>query len=127
MTSPEKMMASAITAFKQWRETRVNRTVKTPVALQLQAVDLLTHFPSSKITSILNISGTNLKCWSKQQDKQSQTEFITLPPIEAPSSASLSVTLTFNNGAHMCLCGELSPAQLTAITQSAATSARLPL
>jgi len=127
MENPEKRMASAITAFKQWRETRLNRAVKTPIILQAQAADLLADFPFSKITSALHISGTNLKCWSKQQDKQSQTEFITLPPIDVPLSASLSVTLTFNNGSHMSLCGELSPAQLTAITQSIAASPRLPL
>lgn len=127
MNTPEKMMVSTITAFKQWRETRVNRAVKTPIELQMQAAALLAYFSFSKITSALCISGTNLKCWSKQQDKQSQTEFITLPPIDAPSSTSLSVTLTFNNGSHMSLCGELSPAQLTAITQSVAASPRLSL
>jgi hypothetical protein len=124
MKNPEKMMVSTIAAFKQWRQTRVHRTVKTPLILQTQAAALLAHFSYSKITSALNISGTNLKCWFEQQDKQSQTEFITLPPLDAPSSTSLSVTLTFNNGAHMCLCGELSPDQLTAITQSVAASSR---
>jgi len=127
MNTPEKMMVSTITAFKQWRETRVNRAVKTPIELQTQATALLAHFSFSKITSALHISGTNLKCWSKQQDKQSQTAFITLPPIDAPLSTSLSVTLTFNNGSQMCLCGELSPAQLTAITQSISASPRLSL
>ncbi len=125
MQNPDEMMASAITAFKQWRDTRVNRAVKTPVILQAQATALLLYFPSSKVTIALNISGTNLKRWSElAQDKQSLTEFVSLPSLEAPSTPSLSVEVVFNNGCHLRLCGELSPAQLTAITQSVAASSR---
>jgi hypothetical protein len=125
MQNPDEMMASAITAFKQWRDTRVNRAVKTPTILQAQASSLLKHFPSSKITVALSISGTNLKRWSTLvQDGQSLTEFVALPPLEAPSSAPLSMQVVFNNGCHLRLCGELSPAQLTAITQSVAASSR---
>jgi len=125
MQNPDEMMASAITVFKQWRETRVNRSAKTPSAVQAKAVALLAHFSSSKITSALNISGTNLKRWSNQlQDKQSLTEFVALPSIDEPSTAPLSLSLVFNNGANMHLCGELSPIQLTAIIQSVAASSR---
>jgi hypothetical protein len=123
MQNPDEMMALAITAFKQWRDTRVNRAVKTPVSLQAQAVALIAYFPSSQITAALNLSGANIKRWSEQaQDKQNLTEFVALPAIETPSAVSLSVAVVFNNGCHMRLCGELSPAQLTAITQSVATS-----
>jgi hypothetical protein len=122
MQNSDKMMASAIIAFEKWRQMRVNRA-KTPVALQQQAVALLAHFSSSKITSALNVSGANLKRWSDlAQDKQSLTEFIALPPSDEPSSAPLNLALVFNNGANMRLCGELSPVQLTAIIQSVATS-----
>ena len=125
MQNPDEMMASTITAFKQWRDTRVNRAVKTPTVLQAQASALLKHFPSSKITVALSISGTNLKRWSTLvQDEQNLTEFVALPPLEAPSSAPLSMQVVFNNGCHLRLCGELSLAQLTAITQSVATSSR---
>jgi len=125
MQNPDEMMASTITAFKQWRDTRVNRAVKTPTVLQAQASALLKHFPSSKITVALSISGTNLKRWSTLvQDEQNLTEFVALPPLEAPSSAPLSMQVVFNNGCHLRLCGELSPAQLTAITQSVAASSR---
>jgi len=125
MQNSDEMMASAITAFKQWRDTRVNRAVKTPSVLQAQAAALLEYFPSSKIIVALNISGTNLKRWSKlAQDKQSLTEFVALPPLETPSSTSLSMEVIFNNGCHLRLCGELSSTQLTAITQSVAASSR---
>lgn len=125
MQNPDEMMASAITAFEQWRQTRVNKAAKTPIVLQQQAVALLAHFSSSKITSALNISGTNLKRWSKQaQDEQSLTEFVALPLIDEPSSAPLNLALVFSNGSNMRLCGELSPAQLTAIIQSVAASSR---
>lgn len=123
MQNPDKMMATAITAFEQWRQNRVNKAVKTPSLLQQQAVALLAHFSSSKINTTLNISGANLKRWSAQvHNKQRQTEFIALPPIDEASPAALNMTLVFNNGCHMRLCGELSPAQLSAITQSVATS-----
>ena len=125
MQNPDEMMASAITAFEQWRQTRVNRAAKTPTVLQQQAAALLAHFASSKITSALKISGTNIKRWSKQvKNKQSLTEFVPLPLIDEPASAPLNVALVFNNGCHMRLCGELSPAQLTAITQSIAASSK---
>lgn len=125
MQNPDEMMSSAITAFKQWRDTRVNRAVKTPAVLQAQASALLKHFPSSKVTVALSISGTNLKRWSKlAQEKQDLTEFVALPSIESPSPSQLSVEVAFNNGCHMRLCGELSSAQLTAITQSVAASSR---
>ena len=123
MQNPDEMMASAITVFTKWREKRVNRAVKTPSALQAQAVALIAHFSSSKITSALNISGTNLKRWSKQlQDNQSLTEFVALPSIDQSSATPLSLGLVFNNGSNMHLCGDLSPAQLTAIIQSVAAS-----
>ena len=125
MKNPDEMMLSAITAFKKWRDTRVNRAVKTPTVLQEKAFALLKHFPSSKVTVALSISGTNLKHWSKlAQEKQDLTEFVALPSIVSPSSAPLSVEVAFNNGCHMRLCGELSSVQLTAITQSVAASSR---
>ena len=125
MQNPDEMMASAITAFEQWRQTRVNRAAKTPIVLQQQAAALLAHFASSKITSALKISGTNIKRWSKQvKNKQILTEFVPLPLIDEPASDTLNVALVFNNGCHMRLCGELSPAQLTAITQSIAASSK---
>lgn len=125
MQNPDKMMALAITAFEQWRKFRTHRVAKTPKALQQQAVALLTHFSSSKTMSALNISGANLKRWSSHaQMKNSITEFVALPSVNEPEPASLSVELAFGNGCRMRLCGDISPAQLTAITQSVVVSSR---
>lgn len=121
MQTPDDLMALAITAFEQWRKTRVHRVLKTPEILQQQAVELLTHFSSSQIMKTLNISGTNFKQWTKQH-KHNLAEFITLPPIEQPSSAPLSLELAFGDACHLRLYGEISPAQLSAITQSITAS-----
>ena len=122
MQNPDEMMAIAVTAFQQWRNTRAHRVVKTPEALQQQAVALLAHFSSSKITAALGVSGANFKRWSSQKTtKHSLTEFVALPAVDEPQSAPLSLELAFSNGCHLRLCGDISPAQLTVITQSAAT------
>jgi hypothetical protein len=123
MQNPDEMMNAAITAFQLWRENKKGRSVQTPAVLRQQAVALRKYFSSSKITSALNISGSNIKSWSKPvQDKQGQPEFITLPSVDAaltaPIPAPLNLQITFANGCHMQLCGDISPAQLTAITQS---------
>ena len=126
MQTPDEMMALTIKAFKEWRETRQYSVSKTPKRLQQQVVALLVHFSSSKVMSALNISGTNIKRWSKHnQDKHDPAEFVTLPSIDEPSPhAQLSMELAFNNGCCMRFYGAISPAQLTALTQSVDTSSR---
>ena len=126
MQNPDEMMALAVTVFQQWRKTRVHRVVKTPKALQQQAVALLAHFSSSKITSALKLSGANLKRWSTNlQDQHNPTEFVSLPPVDRPLPAPLSLELAFSNGCHMRLCGDISPAKLIAITQSVTASLKV--
>ena len=126
MQNPVEMMALAINAFKEWRETRQHAVSKTPKVLQQQAVALLAHFSSSKVISALNISGTNIKLWSKHgHNKHDPTEFVTLPSLDESSlHAQLSMELAFGNGCYMRFYGEISPAQLTALTQSVNTSSR---
>ena len=117
MQNPDEMMALAVTTFQQWRLTRAHRAVKTPRALQQQAVALLAHFSSSKIMSALKLSGANLKRWSTNLQVQHHlTEFVALPPVDEPLPAPLSLELAFSNGCHMRLCGDITPAQLIAIT-----------
>jgi hypothetical protein len=125
MQNPDEMMALAVTAFQHWRTSRANRVVKTPPALQQQAAALRASFSSSKIMKALSVSGTNLKRWSSQkQTKHSLIEFVALPSINEPQPAPLSLELAFTNGCHLRLCGDISPAMLTAITQSVAASSR---
>ena len=126
MQNPDEMMALAVTAFQQWRLTRAHRAVKTPKALQQQAVALLAHFSSSKIMSALKLSGANLKRWSTNlQVQHNLTEFVALPPVDEPLPAPLSLELAFSNGCHMRLCGDITPAQLIAITQSVTASSKV--
>jgi hypothetical protein len=122
MKNRDELMAATVAAFEQWRANRSHPTQATPKRLCQQAVALLEHFPSLQVISKLNISGTNLKRWAGhgQPPEQNQvTEFITLPThLDKPEPAQLNLELTFGNGCLMRLCGDISPAQLTAITQS---------
>jgi hypothetical protein len=123
MQTPNEMMASAIVAFELWRENKGHSAAKTPENLRQQAVALLDHFSSSKIVSALSLSGTGLKRWSLD-DNAELTEFVTLPTIDNAAITSLNVELSSGNGCHMRLCGEISPAQLTAITQTVTAHSR---
>jgi hypothetical protein len=120
MQNPDERMAATVAAFEQWRVQRPHPTQVTPEPLQQQAVALLAHFPSPQIIAKLNISGTNLKRWAEQLPTHNQvTDFITLPhQTDKPETAQLNLELAFGNGCLMRLCGDISPAQLTAITQS---------
>ena len=120
MQNPNELMSSTVAAFAQWRATRVHSTQTTPIKLQQQAVALLDHFSSSQVTANLNISGTNIKRWVA--DNNGQDDFILLPDVvaEPPKTSQLNLELTFGNGCLMRLNGDISPAQLTAITQSVA-------
>ncbi len=53
-------------AFQQWRDARPHRNARTPETLRQQAVALLTHYSSSKITSALKLSGANVRNRSQQ-------------------------------------------------------------
>jgi hypothetical protein len=61
---PEQdQLTTLVTAFEHWHSNRNGRQVPTPSALREQAVALLNHYSSSKITSALRISGSQLKQW----------------------------------------------------------------
>jgi seryl-tRNA(Sec) selenium transferase len=128
MQNPNELLAATVAAFERWRTNRTSATQTTPPALQQQAVALLDNFSSSKIVIALNISGTNLKRWAGQLSPANgqlvATEFITLPREDNPPTAELNLELTFGNGCHMRLCGDISPAQLSAITVSVTAHAR---
>ena len=81
---------------------------------------LLDHFPTPQVVAKLNINSTILKRWAN--DTKEQGDFIALPDViePLPQAAQLNLELAFANGCVMRLDGDISPAQLTAITQSVA-------
>ena len=129
-----QQLAAATTAFEQWRSTRTYPKAKTPEALRQQAVALLScHSPATVMKTLrqasLKISGSNLQRWSKQPqqaDSEAAATFVALPVVDEPVCADaggLNLELSFNNGCHMRVQGAISPAQLTALAQSAALQA----
>ena len=127
MTKQIRLMTAAVAAFEQWRKTRQHPTEKTPEKLQQQAVVLLEHFPAPQIVAKLNISGNNLKRWSQSAQPSSPSNgvaaFVALPCIDEPerSAPNLNLELTFNNGCHLSLQGDISPELLMALAQSVTT------
>ena len=121
MQNPNKLMSAAATAFALWRQNRSHPTQATPAKLQQQAVALLDHFPTPQVVAKLNVNSTILKRWAN--DIKDQNNFISLPDViePLPRSGQLNLELAFTNGCVMRLDGDISPAQLTAITQSVAT------
>ena len=114
-----KEIHQVVEAFELWRHNRGTRKSPTPQALRKQAVDLLERCSSSKVTSLLHISGSQLKQW-RESFKPSQTnhDFIHLP---AQSQADHIVNeqprieLCFCNGAALTFSGQISQALLVAM------------
>ena len=117
-----QQLAATATAFEQWRNARTYSTAKTPEPLKQQAVALLSCHSPSAIMKALGISGGNIKRWSQQpqQADGEATTFVALPAVDEPAPTGLNLELTFSNGCHLRLQGDISPAQLTALEQSAA-------
>jgi hypothetical protein len=108
------------TAFDQWREKRVYPRERTPLALRQQAVLLYKNYSSSKITTALKISGTQLNQWKTLlAPKNSHPDFIHLPSPSpsTPAIEPLNISLSFDNGASMVLRGAISSTLLITIIQ----------
>lgn len=105
------------TAFDLWREKRVYPRERTPLALRQQAVLLYKNYSSSKITTALKISGTQLNQWKTLlAPKDEHPDFVHLP---SPSTTTepLTLSLSFANGASMVFNGAISSTLLTTIIQ----------
>ncbi|MGL4712829.1 MAG: hypothetical protein ACRCWP_09835, partial [Shewanella sp.] len=61
--STSDLLSTLTTAFECCRSIRDSSQTPTPNTLREQAVGLLEHYSSSKITSALRISGGQLKQW----------------------------------------------------------------
>ncbi len=105
-------------AFDQWREKRPSRSERTPLALRQQAVLLYKSYPSSKITTALKISGTQLNQWKTLlTPKDEHLDFVHLPSPNTPSTEPLNLNLSFANGASIVLSGVISSTLLSTIIQ----------
>ncbi|HEY5715024.1 MAG TPA: hypothetical protein VIS54_01300 [Psychromonas sp.] len=115
MSNPEQL-SSVIAAFEQWRHNKKGRQVPTPASLRQQAVALLDNYSSSKITSALRISGTQLKQWAESlQVANTPDPFVHLPLFPSAQHKSLSLALHFRHGEQLTLSGEISPSLISAI------------
>ena len=117
MSNPEPL-SSVVMAFEQWRNNRKGRQARTPTSLRQQAVALLEHYASSKITSALKLSGSQLKQWAESLHGANNPEpFVHLPLWVSPPHSSLNLTLSFRHGEQLSLSGDISSTVLTAIIQ----------
>jgi hypothetical protein len=116
-----KKINQIVEAFELWRKNRVSRRSATPQALRQQAVELLEHCSSSKVTAMLRISGTQLKQWREAvEPSPTSSDFIRLPgqgAREPVANDHLSVELRLCNGAALTLSGDISQALLVAMLQ----------
>lgn len=107
--SNQDQLINVVAAFEQWRKNRNGRQVATPLPLRKQAVSLINTYASSKITSALRISGSQLKQWSGSfESPQQLPQFVHLPM----TPEQLNVELRFASGDQLSLAGDVS---LTAI------------
>ena len=101
-----------VAAFELWRNSRGSRKTPTPQALRKQAIDLLEHCSSSKITSMLRISGSQLKQWRESvKALQTNQDFIRLPVQEQAQhrvSEHPTIVLQLCNGATLTFSNEVS-------------------
>ena len=115
----QDQLGAAVHAFEQWRATRANSSEKTPATLRQQAIALQGKYPRSKITSALNVSGSNFKLWQQESTATQidETAFITLPSVTTPP---LNLTLDFISGCKLQLSGDITPELLCALTKQVA-------
>lgn len=74
------LLSNAITAFAQWCSNKLVKHSPISRHLQEQVVALLPHYPRSKITSSLRISGGQLKQWrGAHQVPTESDDFVELP------------------------------------------------
>ena len=122
MANPKKLN-QVVNAFELWRANRGSRKTPTPQALRQQAIDLLEHCSSSKVTSMLRISGSQLKQWRQSAEPiQTTPDFIHLPvhnDVPGVVDTHPKIELRLGNGAALTFSGEISPALLVAMIKEA--------
>ena len=123
----QEQLTTTVAAFEHWRTTRTSTGAKIPSNLRQLAVDLLPHYRISLVIRTLRISHSQLKVWQGiKPSNNKQTRFVELPAInESTSSEAINLTITFSNGCHLKLGGELTT--LCRVVQSLATQAEAGL
>ena len=117
MSNPEQL-SRVVIAFEQWRKNRKGRQARTPTSLRQQAVALLDNYSSSKITSLLRISGTQLKQWvGSLQVANKPDPFVHLPLSSDTQHKSLNLQLHFRHGEQLTLSGDISLDLIMAMIQ----------
>ncbi|AZG35451.1 MULTISPECIES: hypothetical protein [Shewanella] len=102
--SNSDLLSTLSTAFECWRSNRNGRQVPTPNTLREQAVGLLEHYSSSKITSVLRISGSQLKQWRNSiSPPVNNPQFVHLPILAPSTQTTFNVELKFFQGDTMSL------------------------
>jgi hypothetical protein len=116
--SNQDLLSIVVTSFEQWRKTRTSRKGRTPQPLRQQAVALKSQYSSSRITTTLQISGTQFKQWCKDnQPLKGSLDFVQLPvtlsPIDNAEEATLKLELSFSHGEQLRLSGQITPTLLS--------------
>ena len=118
-----KEINQVVAAFELWRKNRGSRKTPTPQALRQQAINLLEHCSSSKVTSMLRISGSQLKRWrGSVKPNQTSQDFIRLPVQDQAQhrvSEIPSIVLRLCNGATLTFSNEVSQTMLVAMIKEA--------
>jgi hypothetical protein len=118
-----KKINQVVEAFELWQNNRASRRSPTPHTLRKQAINLLDHCSCSKVTSVLRISGSQLKQWRESFEvNQTSHDFIRLP-VQNEAQHSVNehpiIELRLCNGAALTFAGQISQALLVAMIQEA--------
>lgn len=119
-----KEITQVVNAFELWRNSRSSRRTSTPQALRKQAIDLLEQYSSSKVSSMLRISGSQLKQWreSAVEPNETRPDFIRLPEqakVTCVVNAYPKIELRLCNGVALTFSGDISQAMLVAMIKEA--------
>lgn len=76
------LLSQLVDTFELWRSGNASQKQRIPDQLRQQAVELLSTYPPSKITTALRISGTQLKQWRRLFEVTKPVNFIALPALE---------------------------------------------
>ena len=112
------LLSNTIAAFEQWRRNKPAKHSPTPLHLRQRAVALLPHYPTSKVTTGLRISGGQLKQWHTEIEAPIESDdFIELPIVPTPAQ-SLQLEVNLASGAQLCFSGALDNALITLIMET---------
>ena len=112
------LLSSTIAAFEQWRRDKPKKSSPIPLSLRQQALALLPHYSSSKITLSLHISGHQFKQWALANNASNEQEaFVELPPEPTPVQPwQLDVNLA--SGDQLCFSGALDKSLIVLIMET---------